>query len=166
MTIAAITFYSLVLFVHVAAVVMAFGVLFTYPLIVPMTERTDPASLPQLYRLRVAIGQQIVTPLATLVLLAGIYLAIDGPYDFGEWWVGLGLLIIVVVLGIVGGFLTPNERRLAALAAREAAPGTGGRPLSDEYREVSRRLAAGSGAAAALVLVAIFVMVMGSRGYL
>ena len=46
--------------------------------------------------------------------MLGAYLATDR----GLWsrpWVGGPLAIMVVVLGIVGGYLTPAERRLAVL---------------------------------------------------
>ena len=56
----------------------------------------------------------VVTRSAALDLVLGAYLASDR----GLWsrlWVGAPLAILVVVLGIVGGYLTPAERRLAEL---------------------------------------------------
>jgi hypothetical protein len=165
--VAGITLYSVVLFVHIAAVVVAFGVTFAYPLIVPLTHRAHPRSLPYLYALQGEIGKRLITPAATVTLLAGLYLALAGPYGFDQWWVGVGLLLIVVLLGMGGAFFTPNDRRLAEIAERDLAASPAGEVnLSDEYRARARRLAIGGAFANVLVLVAIFVMVMGSRGYL
>ena len=113
MTIAtSLRFYDVVLFIHVAAVVTAFGVTFVYPLIVPLTTRTAPEKLPWLHRLQVEIGRKIITPSAALVLLAGLYLALsgDGSFDMSDWWVGFGLLAILVLLGLGG----PSSRPVSA----------------------------------------------------
>ena len=165
--VAGITFYSVVLFIHIAAVVVAFGVTFTYPLIVPMTERAHAGNLPYLFALQAQIGKRVITPGAIVILLGGIYLAIEGPYDFGEWWVGLGLALIVVLLGMGGAFFGRNEERLTELAERDLSASPEGEVrLSDEYRALAKRLAQGGALANLLILIAIFVMVMGSRGYL
>ena len=165
--IAAITFYSVVLFVHIAAVVIAFGVTFTYPLIVPLTRRTSPGSLAHLHALQRAIGQRIISPLAIIVLLAGVYLALKGPYDFGDWWVGLGLASIVVLIGMGHAFFSPREGRLAELAERDLAASADGEPaLTPEYDAAAKQVAIGGALSSLLVLGTIFVMVMGARGYL
>ena len=105
-------FYDIVVFLHIAAVVTAFGVTFVYPLIVPLTTRSAPDKLPWLQRMQDEIGKKIITPSATVVLIAGLYLALsgDGPFDLKDWWVGFGLLAILVILGLgalslVAGYL-------------------------------------------------------------
>src|SRR2546429_8153133 len=105
MTIAtSLRFYDIVLFIHVAAVVTAFGVTFVYPLIVPLTTRSAPEKLPWLHRMQEEIGKKIITPSATVVLIAGLYLALSGdrPFDLKEWWGGFVLLAIIVILVLVG----------------------------------------------------------------
>ena len=59
----------------------------------------------------------MVNPAGLVVLAAGLYLAFDGPYEFGDPWIGSTLLILIVVMGIVGAYLTPRARRLADAAA-------------------------------------------------
>jgi uncharacterized membrane protein len=166
MVAASITFYSLVVAVHVIAVVVAFGVTFTYPLIVPLTKRTAPRNMPWLHRMQVAIGQRIIAPVGGLILLAGIYLALKSPvYDFSDWWVGVGLVVIVVLLAMGGMFFSPNEAKLAELAERDiAASGDGEPAFSPEYEALLSRVGMVGALSSLSVLVAIVVMVLGARG--
>ena len=168
---AGITFYSLVLFVHIAAAVLAFGVTFVYGMVVPWTAKQYPQHLGYFHRVQNLLSTKWIPWTGGVLLLAGLYMAIDGPYDFGEWWVGLGLLIILVLLGMAGAFFAPRERKLAELAEREfaAAPAGGGGAApqpSEEYQRLTKQSIVGGIFANALTLLAIFAMVMGSRGYL
>ena len=52
----AITFYDVVLTVHILAVVVAFGVVFAYPVIDAQVRRAGPGDLAALHRLHVALG--------------------------------------------------------------------------------------------------------------
>lgn len=162
---AALTFYSLVKAIHIVAVVLAFGVLFTYPLLVRMARRSDLHNLAFLHRMQELLGRAVITPAGTVVLLAGVYLALTGPFDFKQWWVGFGTLAIIVILGVGGGFLAPRERRLTELAQRDiAAAGDGEVRLGDDYRALARRVLTVQMTLALLALVTILAMVLGSRG--
>jgi len=162
-----VTFYSIVKAIHIAAVVIAFGVVFTYPVIVPVARRAHPRNLPFLHRMQDRIGKLVINPAGAVVLLAGIYLALQGPWRLREWWVGFGILAIVVILGVGGAFLSPSERRLAELAERDigAAEGREVR-LGDDYQALAGRVLAVQVGIAALVVVTILLMVLGSRGQL
>jgi len=65
---------------------------------------------------RARVLGKVVTSAATVGLALGLYLAGDAGV-FGEPWVLGPLAILVVLLGLVGGYLTPAERRLGDLAA-------------------------------------------------
>jgi hypothetical protein len=167
MLLASLRVYDVVVFLHIAAVVIAFGVIFTYPLIVPLTWRHHQRSLPHLHRIQSHIGKWIITPGATLVLLAGLYLALsgDGGYDFADWWVGFGLIAILVILGFGGGFFAPTERRLGELAERDIrSAGEGPVAMSAEYQALLRRWSIAANAMGGLVLVTVLLMVLGARG--
>jgi uncharacterized membrane protein len=146
---AAITFYNVVLFVHIAAVVAAFGSYLVSPALVAAARRSGPAALAAVHRLQGTVLQRVAAWGGAVVLLAGLYLALDGPWDFGDPWIGATLLILVVLLGLSGGYFTPRERRLAELAP------VGGR----EYETLAAQVRAVGLVAALLVLVAIFLMV-------
>jgi uncharacterized membrane protein len=159
---ASVSFYSIVVFVHVSAAVIAFGVTFVYPVLGPFVRRTEPRMLPTLHRARDRIGRLVITPGATVLLVAGVYLAARGPYDFSTSWVSAGIVIVVVLLGLGGTFFSPHERRAAELAERDLAASTGSAAitLSAEYEAVARRLEIVGAAGSLLVLVAIFLMVV------
>jgi hypothetical protein len=158
---ASLRFFDVVLWLHITSVVVAFGVTFVYPVIVPLTMRTAPRHAAWLHRMQAQIGRVIVTPFATLILLTGIYMAADADV-FDEWWVGVPLLIILVLLGLAGGFFAPRERRLAELADRDiAAAGEGQVAWSKEYEDLGRQVGTVGAIASLLVVIAIFVMVTG-----
>jgi hypothetical protein len=138
---AAVTFTSVVVAVHVMAVVIAFGVLFAYPVLV------RSAALPALHEGLIRLHRMVVTPAMVVVLLAGIYLASDLDV-WDQSWVSTPLLLLLVLFGLLHGAIVPTHRRLAA-----AAPGP-------DYDAQLSRLNAYAMVAAALVLVAIFFMVV------
>jgi hypothetical protein len=122
MLLTGVTFYSLVLFLHVTAVVIAFGVIFSYPIFWRVAARADRRSLPYLLRTQSRVGKAVIFPGTLLVLVAGIYLVADNPVvDFGDSWVGVGLLV-TLFLALVGPlYFSPTEARLAELAERDIA---------------------------------------------
>lgn len=106
---AAVTLYDAVVAIHVVATVSAFGVLLAWPWL--------PGGSAPAHRGRARLLGVVVTRSAALGLVLGAYLATDR----GLWsqpWVAAPLVIMVVLLGVVGGYLTPAERRLAELSAR------------------------------------------------
>lgn len=159
----AVRFYDFAVAVHIIAVVIAFGVTFVYPLIIPLTVRTAPRQLPWLHRMQGEIGQKIITPFATLVLIAGIYLVADSDmWKFSDWWVTWGFVAIIVLLGLSGAFSAPRERKLAELAERDlGADGSG--TLSDEYQALGRQVGIVGALASLLVVVTVVIMTLGAR---
>ena len=144
----ALTFYDVVLFVHVLAVVVALGVIFAYPVIYAVAARADWPQRAALHGLLQHIGRTYIPYGLLVVVLAGAYLATDRDL-WGEPWVAGPLVIAIVIGGIGGGFLGPREVRLSeAVAARDEAG----------YRERLRPLRLASSAVSLLVVVAIFLM--------
>ena len=158
---AEISFYNVVLFIHIAAVVLAFGVTFTYPLAFAVARKGFQRQLPFFHRLQHVIGQRMVAPIGGVILLAGIYLAIKGPYDFGDPWIGITLLILIALLAAGGAYFSPREHRLAELAERDiaASPGDGPVELGAEYEGLYRQVHTVALIGNGLVLLAIFLMV-------
>lgn len=154
---AAITGYSIGVFLHVLAVVVAFGATFAYPVFLAAAERTSPQSLPAIYSAIMRADRLLVTPGMVVLLLAGIYLVSDSGWSFGEPFISIGFLAIIVLFGMAHGYFLPRNRRALALAERDLKDGG---ELSDEYREVSRQIARGGMIASAVVVIAIFVMVV------
>src|SRR3954453_477253 len=154
----AVQFYDVVLAGHIAAVVIAFGVTFTYPLTYPFTASRHPRAMPALHDAQSRVGKFIITPAATVALLLGIYLASDRDY-FDEVWVQVPIAIIVILLGLGGAFFGPQEAKAAELARRDiAAAGEGDVTFSPDYQAVSRRVAMVGAIANVLIPLAIYFM--------
>ena len=158
---ASLRFFDVVLFLHITSVVIAFGVLFTCPVIVPLTVRNAPRQVAWLHEMQVALGRMVVTPAAALVLLTGIYLAADADV-FSEWWVTVPLISILLILGLGGAYFAPRDRKLAELARRDiAAAGDGEVVFSKEYEDLGRQVGTVGAFVVVLVVIVIFVMVTG-----
>jgi Predicted integral membrane protein (DUF2269) len=156
-----VTFYNLVLFVHIAAAIVAFGVTFAYPIIVPALRPKDLSAAPWFHRAQGKVGKLLITPAATLTLLSGLYLVWKGVYEMGDAFVGAGIAIIVFLLGLGGAFFSRKEDKLVQLAERDLAAGLGADgKLSEEYERTLGQVAAVGGLASLLVLVAVFLMVV------
>jgi uncharacterized membrane protein len=150
----AIEFYNVVLAVHIMAVAFAFGIVLAYPVIIPWARRTHRAAMPVIHTLQTRISRMVIAPGMVVILAAGIYLASDADV-WSESWVSVPLLILIIVGGLGGAVLTPLEKRLGELAARDLR---GGGELGAEYDAQLRRWSLFAYSCAVLVLVAIFFM--------
>jgi uncharacterized membrane protein len=146
--------YDIVLTLHILAVVVAFGVTFAYPVLDAYVRKANPGDLVTLHRLQVVLTQRLIQPAMVVVLLAGLYLALD-RYDLGKPWISAAFAILIVLFGLVGAVFTPGEKRLVVLAERDRQSGSG---LSPEYEAQARRLAIFGSVWLLLVIAAIFVM--------
>src|SRR3954453_12160919 len=162
----AIFFYDVVLALHIAAIVMAFGVTFAYPVVDTYVTREQPRFLPVLHGAQERVGRLVIAPAGTVALLAGFYLASDRDY-MGKIWVIIPLIILIALLALGGAFFGPSEKRAAELSTRDvaAAGPDGAVTLSPEYHSVASRIAKVGLAANVLVLVAIFFMAAKPGGY-
>jgi hypothetical protein len=159
----AVTFYTFVLAVHIAAIVIAFGITFAYPVMYAVGVRAEPRSMPGLHRIQDAIGKRIISPFMGIALLAGIYLA-SKLHAWSNFYVQWGLGVIIVLGALGGAFFAPRERRLSELAERDIAaadqtsPGTANVVFSAEYKSLRQQLFRVNLAANVLVLLTIYFM--------
>jgi hypothetical protein len=163
MLIPAVTFYTFVLAVHVAAIVIAFGVTFAYPVMYAVGIRSEPRSMPGLHRIQDTVGKFVISPFIGLALLAGIYLA-SKLHVWSDFYVQWGLGAIIVLGGLGGAFFAPRERRLAALAERDIAatdqtsPGERNIVFGAEYKALRQQVLIVGLAANAVILLTIYFM--------
>jgi uncharacterized membrane protein len=156
----AILFYDVVLFLHVAAVIVGLGATFAFPFFQGIAERTAPQSVPAVLRAMQVIDRFLVTPALFVILGAGIYLVLDGPFDWEDTFVNVGLVGIVVLIVLGPAFFTRHEHKLLELAERDvAAAGSGEVQLSEEYMAYSKRYALVGSLAGVLILVIAFFMI-------
>jgi uncharacterized membrane protein len=148
--------YKIVLFLHILAVVLAFGPTFGYAFffsVAPRYPQATPAILAGVQK----VDKYLVNPGMIVLLLAGIGLltASDGVWDTSDVFVGVGFLAIFVLFGLQHGFFQPQTRKAKELAERDLKAGD---TLSPEFEAVSQRLGQVGGIAGLIVVVAIFFM--------
>jgi uncharacterized membrane protein len=158
---ALITFYSVVLFVHVMSVVIAFGPVFVYPIFWRVARSREPRSLPYMFRAQSRIGQAVIGPASILILLTGIYMVADGPYEMSASFISVALPILVALILMGPLYFGRTEDKLAELAERDIGTASSGDvAFSDEFESHFRRLQLVTRLASLAILVALFFMVV------
>jgi hypothetical protein len=153
-------FYTFVLFLHIASAVIAFGATFAFPIIDMTIRRVDLRALPVWSEAQNQIGMKLITPGAIVVLLSGIYMAIDRWSDFGGVWFSLAGVIVIVLLGLGHGFFAPTARKMRDQARTDLAGGAAERgTMSAEYEALAGRMRAVGILSSLLVLLALLLMV-------
>jgi uncharacterized membrane protein len=145
----AVTFYDVVKWIHIMAVVIAFGGAFTYPVWFSFVMRAPTDQRAFFHRTQAFMGQWVISPGLLVIVLAGAYMATDRDY-WSKAWVTVPL-IIAIGLGALGGmYFGPKEKQLAELSA-----GGGGQEYTRLYTQVRNV----TYAALALVAIAAYMMV-------
>lgn len=146
--------YKIAVFLHILAVVLAFGPTFGYALffsVAPQYPRATPAILSGVQK----CDRYLVNPGMIILLLAGIYLLIDGDWETSEAFISVGFLAIIVLFGLQHAFFQPQTRKAKELAERDLKAGD---ILSPEFEAASERLGKVGGLAGLIVVVTIFFM--------
>lgn len=156
----AMRLYDFVLWIHVAAVVIAFGAPFIYPIILARVTNANPEALPGLFNGMVHAGRTLITGAYVVIFLAGAYLATDGDL-WSASWVSSSLLILIILIGLSHGLAMPTEKKLSAMATKELAARGANGPMtfSAEYEKGYRKLNLVGVISNVLVLIALFLMI-------
>jgi len=145
----AVTFYDVVKWIHVMAVVVAFGTAFTYPVWFRFVVRAPTNERAFFHRVQAFIGQRVIGPGLLVIVLAGAYMATDRDL-WSKMWVTVPLVIAIVLGGLGGAYFGPRETRLAELAT------SGGGP---EYTRLLAQVRNVTFVSVALVAIAAYMMV-------
>lgn len=146
--------YKIAAFLHILAVVLAFGPTFGYAFffsVTPSFPRATPAIMAGIQK----VDRYLVNPGMIVLLLAGIYLLSDGPWETSDAFVSAGFLAILVLFGLQHAFFQPKVREAKALAERDLESGD---TLSDEFLAVSDRIGKVGTLAGLIVVVTVFFM--------
>jgi hypothetical protein len=158
MTTLAVQFYDVIVWLHISAVVLAFGPTFAFGIYVAIAARNYPRGLPAVLEAQTVISRTMVTIGVVVILATGIYLAAD-RWDFSDFFIGWGILAALVLLGLVHGFFLPHDRRALAAAKRDIdAAGPGEVEFSDEFNRASQASARMGPIAGLIVIVTIYIM--------
>ncbi len=146
--------YKIALFLHILAVVLAFGPTFGYAFffsVAPQYPRAAPAILAGVQK----VDKFLVNPGMVVLLLAGIYVLSDGPWETSDAFIGVGFLAIIVLFGLQHAFFQPQTRKAKELAERDLEAGD---TLSEEFETLGQRIGQVGGLAGLIVVVTIFFM--------
>jgi hypothetical protein len=151
----AVAFYDVVTWLHILAVVLAFGPTFAYGVFIAVAQREGGVAVPAVARGILTWDRTAGTIGMVVILLTGIYLASD-RWDLSEFFISWGFVAILVLFGLVHGYLLPKTRKAAEVAERDM--GGGERKLSSEFDGISAGLSKVGGLAGLIVVVTIYVM--------
>ena len=159
MTTLAVTFYDVVVWLHVSAVVVGFGSTFAYAVILAVAGKTSPRSMPGVLAGISANDRTVVTFGALIVLATGIYLAAD-RWNFGEFFIAWGIIAVLVLFGLNYAYFLPSERRAREAAERDIERAGGGEvEFGPEFEKANGGLAKMGTLAGVLVILTVYVMV-------
>ena len=112
--------YELLLFVHIAGVVVWIGTGIALILLSARFERTRAHDgLGALFDQSGWLANAVFTPVSLLVLLAGIGLVFEGEWSFGDLWVVLGLVGFVLTFLTGVSVIRPRSIAIAKMRASE-----------------------------------------------
>ena len=97
----AVRLYDVVLWLHITAVVIAFGALFAYPVFLAVVAKAPIAQRATFHHAQIAFSKRITGPTIGVILLAGVYLATDADL-WSETWVTVPLVLLFVIAGLGG----------------------------------------------------------------
>ena len=146
--------YKIALFLHILAVVLAFGPTFGYAFffsVVPQYPRATPAIMAGIQK----VDRYLVNPGMIVLLLAGIYLLADGPWETSDAFISVGFLAILVLFGLQHAFFQPKVREAKALAEHDLEAGD---TLSDEFEALGDRIGKVGTLAGLIVVATTFFM--------
>jgi len=148
--------YKIALFLHILAVVLAFGPTFGYGFffsVVPKHPRSAPAILSGIQK----VDRILVNPGMVVLLLAGIYLLIasDSAWSGGDAFVTVGFIAIIVLFGLQHAYFQPKVRQLKEIADRDLQKGD---VLSPEFEAIGEQVGKVGTLAGLIVVVTIFFM--------
>jgi hypothetical protein len=146
--------YKIALFLHILAVVLAFGPTFGYGLffsVVPQYPRASVAIITGIQK----CDKYLVGPGMLVIILAAFYLMFDGDWDSNEAFISVGFLAWAALLALQHAFFAPRVRKAKELAERDLETGD---TLSDEFEALGQRIGQVGTFAGVLVVVTIFFM--------
>ncbi len=144
--------YELLKFVHIIAAVVWVGGSFAIQILSFRVMRSgDAARRAALTADIELLGTRVFTPASGILLLFGIFLVINGNWEWGEPWIGGGLAIWLVSTVVSSTFLGPELGRVQKLAQAEGPESASVSARVDRLLLVSR-------VDLVLLVLAIFLM--------
>ena len=158
MPVAEVQFYDVIVWLHISAVVLAFGPTFAFGIYAVFFQQNHPRMVPAMIDAQGQVIKSLVVTGMVVILASGIYLAAD-RWDFGDFFIAWGIVALLVLFGLAVGFFKPNDERQKELAERDIkASGDGPVEFSEEFNRVSGLSARIGPLAGLIVILTIYVM--------
>lgn len=151
-------------FLHIGGAVVAFGPVFTFPILGPMAGR-EPTHGNFALRFQHRVATRLILPLALFQGVTGLLLIWRVGYNiFATGWLLAGIALYLVLLGMNIGIGLPTSSRLIALtSAPPPATPAGSPPPSGPPPEVAALVRRGrllGMLSAVLIVMIVFLMVV------
>jgi uncharacterized membrane protein len=118
------TFYELMLFIHIAAAILWIGAGFMLLIQAIRAERHgESAAIRRIVDDGESLGKTFFVPASGIVLAAGIVLTIDGPWSFDQLWIVIGLLGFAATFSTGLFVIEPRMKLIGQLMEREGGFG-------------------------------------------
>ena len=153
---ASITALSISVWIHVTAALVGFGATFAEAVTFPVAMKLDKRHLPYVHRLQLFINQRLATPALVVILITGFYQVSEGNWSFGDAWISLTFLIVIILGGLLGAYFIPTDRKLFDQVTKELAAGG---ELSQDYLAAVRREGVLGSITGILIVIALFLMI-------
>jgi uncharacterized membrane protein len=112
--------YELYLFVHVAAAVIWVGGGFMLIVLGIQAENSrEEHRLRGVFEQVGSVAERVIVPASMVVLVLGLLMVFDGPWEFGTLWIVLGLVGYAATFAIGVGILTPQSKKMGERLASE-----------------------------------------------
>jgi uncharacterized membrane protein len=158
----AITNYDFSVFLHIAAVVVGFGVTFSESVMFPVAMKMSARHLPYVHRLQLVLNQFFAMPAIIIIAASGIYQMEEGNWGYGDFWVSATITILVIITLINVFFFIPTDRKLLPIIQKALADAgdreLGLHDLPPEYQRWGRAEGIVGAVVGILLIGAIFLM--------
>lgn len=111
--------YELYLLLHVVGAIVWLGGGAVIAVLLHRAMRDQPKAAEHLLPEIEALGNRLFIPASMVVLVAGILMVADGPWEFDQLWIVLGLAGFATTLGMGVIVFKPTTERLKAVMERD-----------------------------------------------
>lgn len=160
------TAYRLLVFGHIASAIIGFGSTFVYPVIGAHAKKVRGIGAAEISNASEKSGKFLSEPFIIATAVFGVVLALTGPYEFGDRFVGMALGLFILALAFSFGVHLPNLKKMNELANELAAMGPppvgaqAGPPPQAVEMERRGKLAARNGGILQLALAAMLILMV------
>jgi hypothetical protein len=144
----AVQFYDVVVWFHIVAFLIAFGPTYGYGLFMAAAAKAGPQAMTEAVRAMMKWDRIAVTVGAILLLVSGHYMVAE-RFDFSDFFVNWGNIVVLVILGMTHAYFIPRERRV--IAALEEG-------REDEAQAIGQKVGMVGAFMGVLVILTVYMM--------